>query len=302
MMDRTTHPRIRSLLFTPGNNARKLERVFEFGADAVNLDLEDAVPYAEKAAARRIVAATLDAKVGKPGPLIVARINPPMMGQLEADLEAVVHPAVFAIQVTKMQAVDEVKRVDEVITRLEAKRGLNSGSIRLISSIDSPYLVLNMREYVASTRRFYCLVIGGADFAVSLGLRASTTMIESLWARSYGVLVSAAAGMARPLHPPCFNLDNDEAYESLIRAGKSLGFQGAIALHPRQVAVAHRVFAATPEEVKEAREIIATFEAQEAKGVGSMKMASGEFVDYAIVAWARDIVALADKEASGKKL
>lgn len=290
-MQRQTLPQIRSLFFTPGNNKRKVDRVFEFGADAVNLDLEDAVLVSEKPAARTLIRETLDKRPEGDKTRIVVRINAPSLGWVDADLDVAVHPRVFAAQITKVQSIDEVRRVDERISALESKRGLPAGSIKLISSIDSPYLVLNLAEYIRSSKRFYCVIIGGADFAVSLGMRASANMIESLWARSYGVLVCRDAGLAAPLHPPNFNLDNVEEYEALISSGKQLGFQGAIALHPKQVAVAQRVFSPSETEIAQAREIVSAFREMQARGDGTLKMKSGEFIDYAIVAWAEEILA-----------
>lgn len=290
-MSRQALPQIRSLFFTPGNNKRKVERVFDFGADAVNLDLEDAVLIEEKPAARALIRETLDRRPAGDKPRIVIRINAPSLGWVDADLDVAVHPRVFAVQVTKVHSLDEVRLVDERITRLEAQRGLPSGSIKLISSIDSPFLVLNLADYVRSSKRFYCVIIGGADYAVSIGLRASPTQIESLWARSYGVLVCRDAGLAPPLHPCNFNLDNVEEYETLISGGKQLGFQGAVALHPKQVAVAQRVFSPTASEIAQARELMREFREMQAKGAGTLKTASGEFIDYAIVAWAEEILA-----------
>jgi citrate lyase subunit beta/citryl-CoA lyase len=290
-MSRQTLPQIRSLFFTPANDRRKMERVFDFGADAVNLDLEDAVLISEKPAARALLRETLDRRSGSTKPRIVVRINAPSLGLVDADLDAAVHPRVFAVQITKVQSLEEVRMVDERISRLEVARGIPAGTIKLISSIDSPFLVLNLADYVNSSKRFYCVIIGGADYAVSIGLRASAAQIESLWARSYGVLVCRDAGLAPPLHPCNFNLDNVEEYEALITSGKQLGFQGAIALHPKQVAIAQRVFSPTDAEVAQARDLMREFQAMQAKGAGTLKTASGEFIDYAIVAWAEEILA-----------
>jgi len=265
--------------------------VFDFGADAVNLDLEDAVLISEKPAARALLRETLDRRTASTKPRIVVRINAPSLGLVDADLDAAVHPRVFAVQITKVQSLDEVRMVDERISRLEAARGIPAGTIKLISSIDSPFLVLNLADYVRSSKRFYCVIIGGADYAVSIGLRSSSSQIESLWARSYGVLVCRDAGLAPPLHPCNFNLDNVEEYEALITSGKQLGFQGAIALHPKQVAIAQRVFSPTDAEIVQARELMREFQAMQAKGAGTLKTASGEFIDYAIVAWAEEILA-----------
>jgi citrate lyase subunit beta / citryl-CoA lyase len=298
-MDSPKQARLRSLLFTPGNQPRKLDRVFDFGADAVNLDLEDAVPPSEKGAARSLVRETLLRRAGQPGPRIVVRVNSPESGLIEDDLEAVVQPGVFAIQLTKVGGLESIPRIDASISTLEATRGIRPGSIQLISSVDSPELVLSLPELVRTSERFYCVIVGGADFAMSLGLTVSDEMSESLWARSYAVLVSRAAGLAPPMHPPHFNLTDLERYDRLMLEGKRLGFQGGIALHPRQVARAHAIFSVAEDEVRRARETIIRFDAALAQGQGAVQLDDGSFVDPAIIRWAEEVLRRAsDQEQS----
>lgn len=281
--------RTRSLLFAPGSNAKLLEKVFGCGSDAVDLDLEDAVPVGEKEQARGMIRETVARRLGQPGPRIVVRVNGPDTGLTEGDLEAIVRPGVWAVHFTKIGSVENLQRWDAVVGKLEKERGIPENSLRLICSVDTAHLVLNLPQLARVTPRLYCFIVGGADFAHDLGTAVSDDMLESLWARSYGVLVSRDAGLAPPLHPPGFDFNDEEGLYRVIRIGKKLGFQGAIALHPKQLGPIHEVFSPTQAEIDWAREVIATFEANEAQGTASYQV-RGQFVDYAIVKQAEDVL------------
>jgi citrate lyase subunit beta/citryl-CoA lyase len=229
---------------------------------------------------------------GQPGPRIVVRVNGPESGLGEGDLEAVVVPGVWALHFTKMRSVEHVQQYDRIVTRLERERGLPEHGIKVICSVDSAHLALNLPALVRATPRMYCVVAGGADFAQDIGTVVSDDMLEGLWTRSYAVLVSRDAGIAPPLHPPVFDLADEEKLYRLMRAGRKLGLQGAIALHPKQLGPIHAVFSPSAEEIAWAREVIATFKAQESAGRASYQV-RGQFIDYALLKQAEDVLRLA---------
>jgi len=111
---------LRSLLFAPGNHPRKVAKVGSFGADAIVLDLEDAVAAAEKTAARAPVRAALP---GYPNTLVMVRVNGPASGRGAGDLDDVVCPALRAVVVPKVEAPAELREVDEHLARLEEREG-----------------------------------------------------------------------------------------------------------------------------------------------------------------------------------
>src|SRR5579871_5662992 len=108
-----TLPPIRSWLYAPGNNAKLLERVFTAGADAVILDLEDAVPPGEKLHARAMVAETVRAHAGVSGPALFVRINHPDTGLAQADVEAVLAPGLDGLRVPKVESPETVRQVEQ---------------------------------------------------------------------------------------------------------------------------------------------------------------------------------------------
>jgi citrate lyase subunit beta / citryl-CoA lyase len=284
--------RTRSMLFAPGSNERILSKVFDAGSDAVALDLEDAVPTSRKGDARALVAAAIDAQLDRArGPRVVVRVNSPDTGLTIDDLEMAVRPGVWAIQFTKIGSAEALAAWASRIDELELRRGLPKGAIRVLSSVDSAHLSLNLAALVRATPRLYCVIAGGVDFAVDLGTRLSDDMIESLWTRSYAVLTSRDACIAGPLHPPALDLADDEGLARVLRQGKALGFQGAVALHPKQLPIIHSIFGPTAEELRRAREVVAAFEAAEAQGVASVQV-DGQFIDYAVVKQAIDTLAM----------
>lgn len=287
--------RIRSKLWGSGNNARILEKVFTCGADAVDLDLEDTVPEAHKAAARERVREAISKNREETYPKIIVRLNGPSSGLAEDDLDAVLVPGIWAIHLTKLSGPEDVIRFDGLMTELERKRDIAPGSTRIITSVDSAGLVLRLEELARSSQRMYCFVVGGADFAHDIGTVVSPDMVESLWARSYAVLVSRAVGLAPPIHPSGFNLNNLDAMASLLRMGKALGFQGATAVHPKQLPVIHQIFQPSEQEIYWARRVVDAFRANEAQGVASFQI-DGQFVDYALLKHAEDVLAQAGPE------
>ena len=112
-------PLIRTWLFAPGNNAKLLDRVFTAGADAVILDLEDAVPLAEKARAREMVSETIRERQGQDRPLISARINHPETGLTRDDIRAVVQPGLEVLRLPKVEHPDTVREIDKLVTEAE---------------------------------------------------------------------------------------------------------------------------------------------------------------------------------------
>ncbi len=280
---------IRSLLFAPGNHPRKTRRVFDFGADAVDLDLEDAVPVSEKSAARENVRAVLADLPRTDAPLVIVRINGPDTGLSPDDLDAAVQPGVFAIHLTKLGKPENVEPLDEIVTRLEAERGIAPGTLRFICSVDSAHLALRVDELAHSSPRMLSFILGGVDFAADLGVSYSANMLESLWIRSYGVLVSRDAGMAPPMHPPVIDFNDEARLRAVLATGKQLGFQGSIAIHPKQVPIIHDVFTPAPEEVARASEIVRRFEESLAAGSSALDV-NGQFIDYAVVLTARRIL------------
>lgn len=284
----------RSYLFAPGNNGKLLGKVFEAGADAVVLDLEDAVPPPEKPKARQMVADAL-ARRGPSNhtPAAWVRINHPASSWWREDVEAVVGTALTGIRIPKVNTVNEVERVADALDGLEAERGLERGSVPLICTIESALGIMNL-ESIARGRRVVGFAYGASDLTRDLGAELAGDEIETLYVRSRLVLVSAAMGLQPPIASVQTDLADEDRLASTTHAARRLGFFGRSCIHPRQVPVVNEIFTPDAGRVAKAREIVASYREHVASGSGSFSMPDGQFVDEAIARQAEALVALAD--------
>jgi len=259
----------RSYLFAPGHSAKLLGRVFEAGADAVMLDLEDAVPPDAKDMARGMVAETL---VDHPA---WVRVNAARTEWCEADLAAVGERA-FGIRIPKAESADDVRWVAE---RAPGKP--------IICAIESAGGVLAAAE-IAAVPGVRHLAMGGVD--LQNDLNAGNGNLQTLYVRSHLVVVSRAAGLEPPIDSVWPRLDDEAGLREQAEFARSLGFFGKSAIHPRQLPTLHEVFTPSEQEVGWAREVMAAFEAA---GGAALRLPGGEFVDLPVARRARRLLELA---------
>jgi citrate lyase subunit beta/citryl-CoA lyase len=259
----------RSYLFAPGHNAKLLGRVFEAGADAVMLDLEDAVPPDAKDMARGMVAETL---VDHPA---WVRVNAARTEWCEDDLAAVGERA-FGIRIPKAESADDVRWVAE---RAPGKP--------IICAIESAGGVLAAAE-IAAVPGVRHLAMGGVD--LQNDLNAGNGNLQTLYVRSHLVVVSRAAGLEPPIDSVWPLPDDEAGLREQAEFARSLGFFGKSAIHPRQLPTLHEVLTPSEREVGWAREVVAAFEAA---GGAALRLPGGEFVDLPVARRARRLLELA---------
>ena len=256
----------RSFLYAPGHNAKLLERVYGGGADAIVLDLEDAVPAVAKETARKMVAAALETR-----PAWV-RVNDARTQLCAADLDAVAGRA-LGIRLPKVESAEEVQWVADrvpgvpVICAVESARGLLAASE--IASVDA-------------VRR---LSIGNVDLRHDT--HAGEGNLQTLYARSHLVFVSSAADLEPPIDSVYPHTHDLRALRADAEFARSLGFFGKSVIHPCQVPVVHGVFTYSEEEVAWANEVIDAFESS---GGEALRLPSGEFVGAPIAHRARRLL------------
>jgi citrate lyase subunit beta / citryl-CoA lyase len=259
----------RSYLFAPGHNAKLLGRVFEAGADAVMLDLEDAVPPEAKETARAMVA---DALAGRPA---WVRVNAARTELCEADLAAVSARA-YGIRIPKTESADDVRWV----------AGRAPGK-PIICAIESARGVLAAAE-IAAVPGVRHLAMGGVDLQTDLN--AGNGNLQTLYVRSHLVVVSRAAGLEPPIDSVYPRLDDEAGLREQASFARSLGFFGKSAIHPRQLPILHQVFTPSERELGWAREVVTAFEAA---GGAALQLPGGEFVDLPVAQRARRLLELA---------
>lgn len=283
----------RSYLFAPGNHAKLLAKVFGAGADAVVLDLEDAVPPAEKDRAREVVRETLEHRGETLAPATYVRINHVSTPWWRDDVFAAVVPGIAGLRIPKVESALEARKVARAVAEAERANGVAPGSVLLTGTIESAAGVLAAAE-IAKADRVEALCFGATDLARDMGAEPGRDEIETLYARSHLVLVSRAAGIRPPIASVQIDLKDEERLLETTRAARRLGFFGRSCIHPKQLPVIHRVFTPSAESVARAREIVRAYERAKAAGSGAFTMPDGGFVDEAIARQAEDLVALAD--------
>lgn len=289
-MTQNIKPR-RSILYVPGGTARMHEKARGVAADGVVIDLEDSVAPEAKAAARELTAGTV--RAGGFGPRELAiRINPPGSPWFAEDLEAAGRAMPDAILMTK---VDRPQTVLDAEARLD---GLGvPPDVALWAMIETPRGVLNCSAIAdlaeGRSKRLKGLLLGTNDIAKDTGFRAGAGRGPMVPALAMAVIAARAAGLF--ILDGVYNDFSDHAgFEAECLQGRELGFDGKTLIHPGQIEAANRVFSPPPEEVDEARRIIAAFDLPENRGLGAIRF-EGRMVELLHAEVARRTIEMAER-------
>jgi citrate lyase subunit beta/citryl-CoA lyase len=287
--------RWRSLLFVPAHEGRFVARAHERGADAIILDLEDAVPAAEKDGARAGLPAAARS-VGQAGADVMVRVNHGIR-PLARDIEAAVVAGIAALVLPKVESADWVAEVAAAIAELEHERDLPAEAIRLVLQIETPGALPRLPAIAAAHPRIAAITLGPEDFCAALGAAPGP---EVLMGPNLAVLQAACAAGVQPLGivGGIGNFSDLDAYRALVTQARSLGFRGAMAVHPAQIAVLNDGFSPPEAEVAWARRVVAADQAARADGRGAFRL-DGRMIDAPVVRRAEEILARAGLPVSG---
>lgn len=286
---RTDRPR-RSVLYVPAANARALEKAHALAADAVIVDLEDAVAPAMKDAARAQALAALAA--GGWRAERVVRVNGAGTPWHADDLVAAAGAQADAVCLPKAESPEGVRAVAEALARAGAPE-----SLALWVMIETPRGVLAAREIAEATPRLACLVAGTSDLVKDLRAVHTPGRAEVLTSLSLLLLAARANGLAA-LDGVFLDLANASGFEAACRQGRDLGFDGKTLIHPSQLEPANRIFAPTAEELEAARRLVAAHAEAVANGRG-VAVVDGRLVEALHVAEAERVLRLAEAIARG---
>jgi citrate lyase subunit beta/citryl-CoA lyase len=283
----TIRPR-RSVLYMPGSNARALEKARTLPADALILDLEDAVAPDAKDLARQQVCDAVKARgFGKRE--VIVRINGLSTPWGEADLAAAAEAKPDAILVPKISAASELNFI-------EAKLGPADTSIAVWAMVETPLAILNIASIAAAGGRLACFVMGTNDLIKEIrGVHTQDRMNLSA-ALGLSVLAARANGIA-VIDGVYNDIQNADGFKGTCEQARAFGFDGKTLIHPSQVEPCNAVFAPSEDEVEAARTLIAAFELPENKGKGAIKL-DGRMVELLHAEIARQTVAMADAIAA----
>ena len=276
----------RTFLVAPGNHARRVEKAFTIGADAVILDLEDAVAVSEKPGTRPVVMEALRKERPCKG---YVRVNATSTEWGFADILAVVQPGLDGIILPKVEDADQLKAVDWMLGNLERERHLQLGSIDLIPIVETAQGLTQLEAIARAGTRTRRIAFGAGDMTLDLGMTWTREESELQSIRIEFVVKSRAAGLEPPLDTVWADLRDPNGFLQSVEHVRGLGFQGKMCIHPDQVPVANASFAPTAAQVEQARQFVAAFEAAEAQGLASIQH-EGKFIDYPIVHAARRLL------------
>ncbi|MFZ5643017.1 MAG: HpcH/HpaI aldolase/citrate lyase family protein [Bacillota bacterium] len=282
---------LRTVLFCPADDVKKAAKALASEADAVTLDLEDAVAYSQKAAAREALREIIFAP---PSKKVFVRINSTRSEYILDDLEAVAGLPLDGLMLAKAESASDVLKVDWLLGLIEKRKGITPGKTRLIPFIESPAGILKSGEIAASTPRIKALAFGGVDFSQELGLRYPAESHGLFFARGQLVLASGSAGIEPPLDTVFPDIKNLAMLESEAELAQKTGFQGKLVIHPSQVTPVNRIFTPAPEEIEYARKVVSAFNEAEKSGTAVIQV-DGKMVEYPIYRRAKEILRVYSK-------
>jgi citrate lyase subunit beta/citryl-CoA lyase len=275
----------RSMLFVPVTQRRFVEGAAKRGADAIILDLEDAVAASEKDRARALVPEA--ALVSRAGADVVVRINRPMRMTVR-DLEAIIGPGVRAIALPKAESPEHVQLFAEIIDELEAERGMAIGTTKMLAMVETCSAFFRIAEIAKASPRLVALNLGAEDFALSAGMLPSA---EGLFMPKQTAIFAARAAGIMPMGfiGTVADFSDLDTFRATVRRSRRLGFFGASVIHPSQVAILNEEFRPSPAEVEHGSRVVAAYDKALAEGIGAVTV-DGKMIDVPIVERARLLV------------
>lgn len=287
---------MQTLLFVPGDSARKLEKALSSGADALLVDLEDSVSPANKVLARQMARDFVTAHGNKAGaPKLIVRINSGESGLMDADLDAVVCEGLTGLMLPKCCGGRDVQQLSARMALREALGNFPPGSFGILPIItETAASLFAMGTFAGSSRRLMGLTWGAEDLAAALGARTNRDE-QGRWlgpyemARSLTLLAARAAGVAA-IDTVFPDIADEAGFTKACKSAARDGFDGKMAIHPAQIAVIKAAFMPSAEELAHARAIIAGVEAAGGAGVIAL---DGQMIDEPHLKQARRVLARA---------
>ncbi|MBX7535072.1 CoA ester lyase [Qipengyuania sp. GH1] len=288
-------PRHRSWLFAPGDSEKKMTKAAQGEADIVIFDLEDAVAEEAKPAAREGIAAFLAARDDSERARLWVRVNPLDGPHTADDLAAIMHARPGGIMLPKARGRHDVEELDRLLTPLEMELGIAPGSTPVIALVTETAAAMFTTGDYAGAPRLAAMTWGAEDLADSIGAM-SNRLDNGEYAFTYELarsltLLGAAAASVPAIETIDGDFRNLEGLKARAEKVRRDGYRGMLAIHPAQVPVINEAFSPGEDEIAEAREIVALFEANPQAGtIGH----NGKMLDRPHLSRARQLLAQVD--------
>lgn len=261
----------RSMLILPVNNAKFVAKAHLRGADAIVLDLEDAVPPSEKVEARKLLRDAIRS-VGSRGADVFVRINnePDL---IQGDVEAAMCPWLHGIFIPKVDSGDQVRHVEQIICGKQDSHDLRPESLVLSIHVESPLGILRLEEIATAGVMAESMSMGVDDYCREMGIESSEHAEALVYPLARLAVVCAAYGInALGVLGSVAGYKDVKTFEQAALRSKRLGFKGAYCIHPDQVPILNKVFTPTPAQIAQARKTVAAFEQGIASGRAAVSL------------------------------
>lgn len=283
---------VRSALFVPASNERFLNSALRCDADAVILDLEDGVAENSRHNARRLARDFIATHSAHDVRSIFVRLNPLSAGHVGTDLEAVVGEGLDAVLLPKIHEPAEVTELDHQLSWHEGRCGLARGTIRIWPLVETPQAISRIDEIASASGRVSYLggaISDGGDLVTSLQIEVESTGLASLYLRSRILLAARTAGIDNPITGLFTEIDDLDGLEQMAIAGRRLGYEGMMVIHPSHVPIVNRVFSPSEAAVNEARRVLDALAKADLEGNGAARL-DGRMIDVAMARSARVVI------------
>jgi citrate lyase subunit beta/citryl-CoA lyase len=278
------------MLFSPADNPKMLVSAHLYGADCVIFDLEDAVKYSEKDAARDLFAEAL--KIMDYGNTqIYARINPLYTEFGEDDVRTLIPVGLRKMRLAMCEKPTQVIELDRLLTELEIKYGIETGSCKIQCSLETPLGVSNALAIATASQRVESVSFGAEDFTRSLGAERTKEGKEIFLARNMVVMAASIAGIDA-IDTVWADISDEDGFRAEVKTSMNLGFAGKSCIHPSQIKIVHEIFTPTKDEIDKS---LAILEAASKADInkGGVITVNGKMVDIPVIAKAEKVIRLA---------
>ncbi len=278
----------RTFLFTPGDQPERIAKALHIAVDVLIIDLEDAVRFENKEAARSSMAKAIKENRSESGPLVFVRTNEISSPEFSLEIKAALAANVDGIMLPKFSAGDYAEKADHLISQEEALT--KSKTLPVIGLVESSTGVLSLLNSTKLPARVKRLAFGAADLYADLGISYSAQGPNSDFAMATLVMSSVNHKLAAPIDSPHFSVDDEAGLRESSKRAFAMGFGGKLAIHPKQLDLIAQSFAVSKSDEDWAKRVINQWSARETTKGAILVDAS--LIDEAMVKRARQILGL----------
>ena len=286
----------RSTMFVPGNRPDWIDKAPKYEPDALIIDLEDAVPIAEKTQARQVVRDGIERLRARDVGVFV-RLNGVDTGLTGEDVAAVVTDGLDAVAVPKLEKVEEVLKVDAWLELFERKVGLPVGQIEIMVLPETARGIMDAYKLATACPRVGNIIGGvgarSGDVTKAIGYKWTRQGLETLYMASHILLAARAAGIEYPIGGGSLEVGDLDLVRAQIQRGREVGFRGCLLIHPSAVPIANEIFAPSREEIDWNKGVMQAMANAEQGGKAAVTY-DGMMIDYAHVRNALELLQQAE--------